>query len=92
MGKMSLSKGFTDDWEIHLQADELEELEAVHVGLGHGDVADHQVELVPVFFPLPEHVQRRLGVRHHCRCVAPPENPTVKTKSPKNCITTESGK
>ena len=51
-GKMSLSKGFTDDWKIHLQADELEELEAVHVGLGHGDVADHQVELVPVL-PLP---------------------------------------
>ena len=65
MGKMSLSKGFTDDREIHLQADELKELEAVHVGLGHGDVADHQVELVPVLHLL-EHVQRCLGIRHHC--------------------------
>ena len=69
-GKMSLIKGFTDDWEIHLQADELKELEAVHVG--HDDVADHQVELIPVL-PLPEHVQRHPGVRHHRRCVAPPE-------------------
>ena len=70
MGKMSLSKGFSDDWEIHLQADELEELEVVHVG--HGNVADHQVELVPVL-PLSEHVQCRPGVRHHRRCVTPPE-------------------
>ena len=81
-GKMSLSKGFTDDWKIHLQADELEELEAVHVGLGHGDVADHQVELAPVL-PLPEHVQRRLGVRHHCRCVAPPESNRKNKITPK---------
>ena len=70
IGKMSLSKGFTYDWEIHLQADELEELEAVHVG--HDDVADHQVELVPVL-PLPEHVQRRPGVRHHRHCITAPE-------------------
>ena len=67
---MSLSKGFTDDREIHLQADELKELEAVH--FGHVDVGDHQVELVLVL-PLPEHVQRRLGVRQHCHCVPPPK-------------------
>jgi hypothetical protein len=54
MRKMSLSKGFTDDWEIHLQVDELEEFEAIHVG--DDDIADHQFELVPIL-PLPKHVQ-----------------------------------
>ena len=58
-------QGFTDDWDIHLQADELEELEAINVG--HDDVTDHQFELVHVL-PLPEHVQRRLRVRHRCHC------------------------
>lgn len=43
-------RGFTDDGEIHLKADELEKLEAVHVQ--HVHVANHQVEIPR---PLPEH-------------------------------------
>jgi hypothetical protein len=88
MGKMSLIKGFTDDREIHLQADELKELEAVHVG--HDDVTDHQVELVPIL-PLPEHVQCRLGVRHHRYCIATPEFQNNFIVRPK-ILTMESGK
>lgn len=45
-----MSKGFTVDWHIHFQAEELEEPEAVDVG--HDDVADNQVELVPSFLSL----------------------------------------
>ena len=36
----------TNDGQIHLEADELEELEAVHVG--HVDVADDQIKHVLV--------------------------------------------
>lgn len=65
---MSLSKGFTDDWDIHLQANELEELETVNVG--HENIADNQVKLVIPVLPLPEHVQCRLRLHHCCHCIA----------------------
>lgn len=64
---MSLSKGFTDDWDIHLESDELEELEAVNAG--HENIADNQVELVIPVLLLPEHVQCCLHLHHCCHCI-----------------------
>jgi len=67
---VSLSRGFTDDWYIHLQADELEELEAVNA-VRHENVTDNQVELVFPVLPRSEHVQRRGCIGHRCHCIAP---------------------
>jgi hypothetical protein len=55
----------TDDGQIHLEADEVEELEAVHVR--HAHVSDDQVELL---LPCHEHPQRRLCIHHRRCCIA----------------------
>jgi hypothetical protein len=61
-----LGKGFTDDWYIHLDVDELHELENIHAG--HVQVGDHQVELIHAALHLPEQLQRPLWLqdRRHC--------------------------
>jgi len=67
---VSLSQGFTDDWNIHLQADELEELEVVNA-VRHEQVTDNKVELVTHVLSHSEHVQRHGCVSHHCLCIGP---------------------
>ena len=74
-------QGFTDDWDIHLQADELEELEAVNAG--HENITDNHVELVIPVLPFPEHLQRRLRLCHCCHCY---KNSNKKEESTKNKI------
>lgn len=54
--RVSLSKGYTDDWYIHLHGDELKELEAVNAIIRNEEVTDDQVKLVVPILPLSEHV------------------------------------
>jgi len=74
-------QGFTDDWDIHLQVDDLKELETVNAS--HENVTDNHVKLVIPALPLPEHVQRTSAVSASVTVVTVTRIPTKKRKAQK---------